>query len=218
MQTKKQRMSCSNKMLVMDLYKRPFNFLLPDNADKHRTCCGAVFSILIILVILTYASYKLQDMLSFGDYKLQFSEQENYFRDIDALKSSDGFEVAAGIIDFATRAEEPPIEDPEIGEIKIYKKYWDALADDGLGKLWFEEVKTKPCTVNDFNDIEGNNKQSKFYPSTIKHEPMLLKYANKLKCMEEEVSVNGNYDTGIFTSLMIVFEKCDPEVRTCKSP
>ena len=74
------------------------------------------------------------------------------------MKSSDGFEVAAGIVDFAVKAEEPPIEDPEIGEIKIYKKYWDALADDGLGALWFEEVKTKPCTVNDFNDIEGNNK------------------------------------------------------------
>ena len=59
------------------------------------------------------------------------------------MKSSDGFEVAAGIIDFATRAEEPPIEDPEIGEIKIYKKYWDALADDGLGKLWFVEVETR---------------------------------------------------------------------------
>ena len=47
---------------------------------------------------------------------------------------------------------------------------------------------------------------------------MLLKYANKLKCIEEDVSVYGNYDTGVFSSLMIVFEKCDPELRTCKDP
>ena len=85
MQKKKQRTSLSNKMLSMDLYRRPFYFLLPDNSEKHRTCCGAVFSIFIILVILSYASYKFVDMLSFGDYKLYFSEQENFFKDIDAL-------------------------------------------------------------------------------------------------------------------------------------
>ena len=85
MQTKKEKASCSNKMLVMDIYRRPFYFLLPDGADQHRTCCGAVFSLLIVLVILSYASYKFLDMLSFGDYKLYFSEQENYFKDTDAL-------------------------------------------------------------------------------------------------------------------------------------
>ena len=99
---------------------------MPNGAEKHRTFCGAFVSILIILVILSYASYKFQDMVSYGDYKLFSSLQENFFTERDALKSSDGFILAAGVIDIATLAHQPSIEDPEIGTIKIYMKYWDA--------------------------------------------------------------------------------------------
>ena len=46
---------------------------------------------------------------------------------------------------------------------------------------------------------------------------MLKKYANKLKCLEEDIEIYGNYDTSVFANLMIVFEKCDRTIRTCKS-
>ena len=62
------------------------------------------------------------------------------------------------------------------------------------------------------NYIEGNNENSKFYSSTLKHNPMLKKYATKLKCMQEDIEIYGNYDTSIFGNLMIVFEKCNREV------
>ena len=61
-------------------------------------------------------------MINYGDYKLYSSLQENYFSEIDALTSSDGFIVAAGVVDLETDANEPSIEDPEIGTIKIYRK------------------------------------------------------------------------------------------------
>ena len=86
----------------MDLYNRPFSFLLPNGAERHRTFCGAFISILIILVILSYASYKFLDMYNYGDYKLYSSLQENFFTEEDALKSSDGFYLAAGVIDLNT--------------------------------------------------------------------------------------------------------------------
>ena len=104
MKTGNERAAFRNKFLVMDLYNRPFSFLMPNGAEKHRTFCGAFVSILIILVILSYASYKFQDMVSYGDYKLFSSLQENFFTERDALKSSDGFILAAGVIDLATLA------------------------------------------------------------------------------------------------------------------
>ena len=87
------------------------------------------------------------------------------------------------MVDLNTLANEPSIEDPEIGTIKIYRKYWDAKADDGIGKLWFEEVETRLCNSNDMNYVGAANENSKFYSSTLKHNPMLKKYANKMKCI-----------------------------------
>ena len=75
----------------MDIYNKPFAFLMPNGDYKHRTCCGAFASFLIILVILSYASYKFLDMINYGDYKLYSSLQENFFSEEDPLKSSDGF-------------------------------------------------------------------------------------------------------------------------------
>ena len=167
----------------MDLYNKPFYFLLPSGDPKHRTVCGAFVSILIIIVILSYASYKFLDMYNYGDYKLYTSLEENYFTELDALKSSDGFSLAAGVVDLNTLANEPSIEDPEIGTIKIYRKFWDAKADNGLGKLWFVELQTRFCNSNDMNNVDGDNTNSKFYSSTLIQSPMIKKYANKLKCI-----------------------------------
>lgn len=39
-----------------------------------------------------------------------------------------------------------------------------------------------------------------------------------MKCLDEDLTqLFGNYDSKMANNLMIVFEKCDKEVRTCKT-
>ena len=39
-----------------------------------------------------------------------------------------------------------------------------------------------------------------------------------MKCIDqEELEISGNYDTDQASNLMVVFEVCDKEVRTCAS-
>ena len=38
-----------------------------------------------------------------------------------------------------------------------------------------------------------------------------------MKCFDEKISLNGNFNTENAQNLVLVFEKCDPSVTTCKS-
>ena len=49
--------------------------------------------------------------------------------------------------------------------------------------------------------------------------PCLIIFSNFLKCLDddEELSTYGDFNTNVAANLMIVFEKCDESVSTCKS-
>ena len=55
-----------------------------------------------------------------------------------------------------------PIEDPEIGLIKLIYKSWDVAADDS--SLNFVEIPTRLCTKEDFTFSGQENSNSLFYP------------------------------------------------------
>ena len=75
-------------------------------------------------------------------------ELENFYDMGDSFGSRNGFMVAAGVSDYSSNTEY--IEDPEIGTIKLIKKSWDSTDLNGSGALKFEEIPTRPCTLNDF--------------------------------------------------------------------
>ncbi len=54
--------------LKIDFYRQSFKFLLPDNNESYRTSLGATLSLLTILTMLAYGSYKF----------ILLSNKENY--------------------------------------------------------------------------------------------------------------------------------------------
>ena len=94
---------------------------------------------------------------------------------------------AAGIT--AYDDERNPIEDPEIGTIKLYYKNWDVAKENDI--LKFTEIPTRPCTLEDF----GNNKI--FYPIKETSEADMHKYWRKLKCVDKNtvLEIFGRYET-----------------------
>ena len=147
----RRRPKCSHyakNMMVIDIYKRPFYFLMPDRTEYYRNNLGTCMSILTIFMVLAYGFIKFGDMMEYKDYKIFEIKEENYFRDSDLFTSNDGLNIAAGVFSF----EENFKEDPEVGTIKFYIKSWDTENEETHGAIKFEEIKTRPCKISDFND------------------------------------------------------------------
>ena len=53
-----------SRMLSLDLYRRPFNFLLPDHESEYRTFLGSTLSIIQFVLLLLYGSYNLQQFFA----------------------------------------------------------------------------------------------------------------------------------------------------------
>ena len=64
------------KALYLDLYRRPFMFNLPDEAAMYRSFFGSVLSLITITALLSYAVYKLINLESRKDFKINEAHQE----------------------------------------------------------------------------------------------------------------------------------------------
>ena len=150
-------------MLFIDLYRRPFLFMLSDDYDKYRTFWGGCFSIITVMLVLTYGSIKYVQMTDLQNYQLLDQEQEKFYSENDTFTSEDGFHVAAGVVSLKSGGSPESVEDPEIGTVKMYLKSWNMKEDAGVQ---FEEISTSFCEKEDFNDIDDSNEESKFFPPT----------------------------------------------------
>ena len=59
----------------------------------------------------------------------------------EPLTSSQGLMIAAGVSAYA--GDRDPIEDPEVGIVKLVYKSWDVIDDQDV--LSFTEIPTRPC-------------------------------------------------------------------------
>ena len=122
---------------------------MPDHHERYRTHLGSCLSILTLITVIFYGGYKLIDMLSYNIYSVQAVYEEDYFASNDTLTIADGFYVAAAITNYNN--DPRPIEDPDIGILKMYLKTWNVY-DEENGSLTFKEIPLRPCTQNDFGD------------------------------------------------------------------
>ena len=47
------------KSLNLDIYKRPFNFLMPDHRETYNTWLGLVLSLFSMVCVCSYAVYQM---------------------------------------------------------------------------------------------------------------------------------------------------------------
>ena len=110
-----------HRFMKIDLFAQPFRLLLPDREDKYRSILGAVFSLGTLIILIGYALYKIQELTVNLDYSIQIHEKKLFYDPADELTfENDGFMIAAAITDYDGSAED--ITDPEIGEVKFYRK------------------------------------------------------------------------------------------------
>ena len=96
--------------------------MLPNGKNTYKSFLGSVLSLLTLLLLLFYAGYKLDKMVSFSDYKIQTRDFEDYFDSDEKWGHNDEFALAAGVSAYDGSSES--IEDLSIGQVKFYRKAW----------------------------------------------------------------------------------------------
>ena len=204
-------------VLSVDMYKQPFQFILPDGRSKYRSFVGAVLSIITLLTVLTYFVYKLNVIINFNDFDVQISDFEQYYDTDDVFSHENGLMIAGGFVNYDGKKQR--VEDPSIATIKFYQKSFNST-DPTMDGVKFKEIKTRFCELDDF-DQDGKNEKSKFYQTADHSVSDIDTYGIGLKCPvnPSELSVQGKYDASAARNLMIIVQKCDPKTSnvTCKS-
>ena len=75
-----------DKSLNLDIYKRPFNFLMPDHRETYNTWLGLVLSLFSIICVFSYAIYQMISLIQLDQYRLQTIAQENFYAEDQELK------------------------------------------------------------------------------------------------------------------------------------
>ena len=101
--------------------------------------------------------------------------------------------------------------DPSIGELKYYLKSWGNPEDQGTVR--YTELRTRQCTMADFNDDQNSNPESGFYQLADGYIKDVQTYMRKMLCIIDEdkplLRIHGNWNTANLANLMVVFELCD---------
>ena len=178
------------KTLDIDIYKTSFNFLLPNKKQDYKSFLGVCLSIMTFIILLSYGSYKMGDLIGFENYKLQIQIQENYFPANETFGEDQGLIYAAAMTDYGGEI----AEDPTIATLKFYYKTFGRETDNG--SVNFRPVRTKACLEEDLPNSNGSNSESsKFYPLNERYDQHMANYQEHMKCFDEEMQIYGDYDT-----------------------
>ena len=111
------------------MYRQNFHFILPDRTNQYKTVQGALLSLITITIIITFSAYKILSLVSYDEYKVQVREKENFYEASDHFgPTTSEFYVAAALTAFDGDSND--ISDPQIGELKFYKKSWSGSSSD----------------------------------------------------------------------------------------
>mmetsp|Transcript_3956 Transcript_3956/g.4738 ORF Transcript_3956/g.4738 Transcript_3956/m.4738 type:complete len:225 (-) Transcript_3956:1540-2214(-) len=197
---------CQQKILWLDLYKQPFRLLLPDGSDQYKSFLGSLLSILTVMTLLSYATYKFSSLVSYSDYKVQVSNEENFYNADDKFGFPDGYMISAGLVTYDGKSDR--VEDPSIAQLKFYAKVYNS--SDPSVSFGFREIPTRYCDPADFNQ-NGTNVDSLFYKTSQVSLSDIKVYGPRLKCPVDpnDVNVQGNFDSAAASNFMVVLEKCE---------
>ena len=95
-----KRNKCSRFFVKMDHFGQPFNFVLPDNSTKLRSVPGAICWLIMITIMLGFATYRFEVLTSLSQYRTVHEIFEYYFDENDKIGRKDNFAIAAAVTSF----------------------------------------------------------------------------------------------------------------------
>ena len=124
---------------------------MPDHKEEYRTCVGALLSVVSLLLLVIYASYKFQVLTNLHDYTVQEALLKNHFEVEQHISSANGFAIASAITKYDGSSE--VFDRSDMGMIQFYLKKWGKVDDSGKEEFRFVRLPTKYCAPDYFNDV-----------------------------------------------------------------
>jgi hypothetical protein len=190
---------------------------------------GVFLTFACLGTLFWYGYLKYQIMREFEDTTVMTSTKELEYDDSVILSDHMNFNVAFAITYYDGDLES--IENPNIGRMKAIYREWGLGDYSGILET---ELPTRPCTMADFglDDYQDGDtlerltdftKNMTDIPGTfftpVQHQIYyFMTYGHKMKCMDQPLKVQGNYDSWKARNFALVFEKCDNTVEghTCE--
>ena len=79
------------KILMLDRYRTPFRLMMPGNNDQYRTFLGSTFSIITLLLIMSYTTIKFSGLTDQADYSIMKAVKEDFYDPSDKFTTDHGF-------------------------------------------------------------------------------------------------------------------------------
>ena len=158
---------------------------LHDGKSAAPTWMGAICSIMLLLIVISYTYQKVDILINKKDVAILSSLYDSYFDSSDQFSSEQGFNLAVAL---------QKDLDPSIARF-IFRRYeWGYDSDGELYKNIFE-IESHVCTREELGLSQGKTK-SKFMPIHEKSRLTLYQYAEKFLCVEpEELTISGEYNS-----------------------
>ena len=91
----------TQKALVLDIYGRPFQFMLPNSKQKYKSIVGSICTIFVMTMVLIYAVYKFENLVAKDESRVQISIENSYFNETEIFSSKRGFNMAFGLSSYS---------------------------------------------------------------------------------------------------------------------
>jgi len=77
---------------------------------------------------------------------------------------------------------------------------------------YMKPLATRPCNRDDFSyDSDGSSGSGKLFPPAKEYQNDVNRFKDKLRCIDEQYDIQGNYNTAKARQLVLTFEVCrDP--------
>ena len=164
---------------------------------------GTVCSLILIIIVCTYAYIKVDVFLLKKDVDILFSTQKNYFNETYVFDHDKGLNFAVGFTAFDTETED--ILDPSYGRIAFIKHAW-GTDENGVPFSVYEEIESHTCTKEELG-LEGDN--SRFMPIEERNLRYVQMYQKKLRCIsKDEMKVAGDFNSASANLLNMQLQRC----------
>ena len=117
--------SCGKQILRLDLFSQDFTFRLPDGGRSKPSLPGCIMTFILLTSVAFYGLMQAVQLATYDETDIMVSSRDSFFS--DQYVFSGGMMFAFGLT--AWDAVQTNIEDPTIGTLKPYYKFWNADSD-----------------------------------------------------------------------------------------
>ena len=196
-----------SQVLKFDRFAAQYKMnLSPSGTNSIPSLAGACSNILIMMLLLTYAAYRMSYLWSMQGIQMLQTVKNNYFKQDDVFGVDQGLAVAVAIMDEDDLT--LPL-DPGYGSIKAFVSEWGFRPnEEGQQEYYAEhnELESHTCTPEELGLTESH---STFLPVEPQSLSSFQEMTEKFLCLDKkDAYIFGSYDNDIGRMIEFQLQRC----------